>query len=159
MRYKALTSPATVSAAGNWTSKFGRVSALVQPRPVVEYVMLKSATFCFAASASALTGFGEPAFAQAKIDTLDRGDYVCELPGDASGRAGVEQAQAGFTILSASRYSSPQGNGTYLRQGDRVAMTSGPRNGESYRLRGRNFLRKLDADGQPTRLRCLRRER
>ena len=121
--------------------------------------MLKFANLCLGAAAAGLLGLSAPAAAQEKIDTLDRGAYICELPGDASGRAGVEQALAGFNILSASRYSAPQGSGTYLRQGDRVAMTSGPRNGETYRVRGRNFLRKLDANGQPTRLRCLRRDR
>lgn len=94
--------------------------------------------------------------AQEKIDTLARGAYVCELPGSADGRPGIEQSEASFTILSASRYSAPQGTGTYLRRGNTVKMTSGPRNGEHYRLQGRNFLRLLDKNGEPTRLRCLR---
>ncbi len=98
-----------------------------------------------------------PALADGPIGTIARGTYVCELPGDASGAVGIEQPEESFTILSASRYSSPQGSGTYLRRGDIVAMTSGPRNGVSYRIIGRDFLRKLDENGEPSRLRCLRR--
>lgn len=98
-----------------------------------------------------------PALADGPIGTIARGDYICELPGDVTGSVGVEQPDEHFTIESASRYSSPQGDGTYLRRGDRVSMTSGPRNGTSYIIIGRDFLRKLDSDGTPSRLRCLRR--
>lgn len=90
------------------------------------------------------------------IGTIERGNYVCELPGDATGPAGIAQPQADFVIDSASRYSSAQGTGTYLRRGDLVTFTSGPRNGEAYRIIGHNFLRKLEADGTPGRLRCIR---
>ena len=34
-----------------------------------------------------------PAIAQGQIGTLERGTYVCELPGDAAGAVGVEQPQ------------------------------------------------------------------
>jgi len=97
-----------------------------------------------------------PVFAQGEIGTIERGQYVCELPGDARGAAGIEQPEENFRIQSASRYSSPQGTGTYLRRGDIVSMTSGPRNGDAYAVVGRNFLRKLDANGEPGRLRCIR---
>ena len=96
-----------------------------------------------------------PALAQGAVGTLDRGSYVCELPGDAAGRAGVEQPAEGFTIESASRYSAPQGSGTYLRRGDTVLLTSGPRQGESYALVSGGFLRRIE-NGQPGRLRCVR---
>lgn len=98
-----------------------------------------------------------PALADGPIGTIARGEYVCELPGDATGAVGIEQPSEHFTILSASRYSSPQGDGTYLRRGNVVSMTSGPRNGTNYKVIGRDFLRKLDADGEPSRLRCFRR--
>ena len=96
-----------------------------------------------------------PALAQGEIGTLERGAYVCELPGDATGRAGVVQPDKNFTVDSASRYSSPQGSGTYLRRGNVLEMTSGPRNGERYQVVSARFLRKLE-NGEPGRLRCVR---
>lgn len=96
-----------------------------------------------------------PAHGQGAIGTVERGHYVCELPGDASGPAGVEQPDKDFTIKSASRYSSPQGQGIYLRRGDTVSFTSGPRQGESYAIVGGGFLRLIE-DGKPGRLRCIR---
>lgn len=96
-----------------------------------------------------------PALAQGQIGTIERGNYVCELPGDAAGAVGIPQPEESFSIESASRYSSRQGSGTYLRRGDRLTMTSGPRNGDSYQIVGRGFLRKI-VNGQPSRLRCVR---
>ena len=101
-----------------------------------------------------------PSVAQGDIGTISRGTYTCELPadalGDARGQVGMAQPDAGFTIESASRYSSPQGSGTYLRRGETVIFTSGPRNGESFAIVGRDFLRRIESNGQPGRLRCLR---
>ena len=98
-----------------------------------------------------------PALGQARgqIGTLERGPYVCELPGDAAGSAGVVQEEQSFTIASASRYSAHGGSGTYLRRGDVVEMTSGPQAGTRYQILSERFLRKLD-DGQPGRLRCIK---
>jgi hypothetical protein len=96
-----------------------------------------------------------PALAQGAIGTVERGIYVCELPGDAGGRAGVVQPELSLTIQSASRYSSPQGSGTYLRRGDMLELTSGPRQGESYAVVSGSFLRRIE-DGKPGRLRCVR---
>src|SRR5688500_17847782 len=84
-----------------------------------------------------------PALAQGAIGTVERGAYTCELPGTAAGRAGVEQPAQGFTIESASRYSSPQGAGTYLRRGDTLTLTTGPRQGESYAVVSETFLRRI----------------
>jgi hypothetical protein len=95
-----------------------------------------------------------PAVAQGPIGTLPRGPYVCELPGDAAGPAGVRQPQANFVIESASRYSAPQGAGTYLRRGDTLVMTSGPRQGETYTIISEGFLRRLE-NGRPGPLRCV----
>lgn len=97
-----------------------------------------------------------PLAAQGDVGTIARGTYVCELPGDVRTAASIAQPEAGFTIESASRYNSPQGGGTYLRRGETVTFTSGPRNGESYVVIGRDFLRRIEANGQPGRLRCLR---
>jgi hypothetical protein len=95
-----------------------------------------------------------PASAQGPIATQTRGSYTCELPGDAAGQAGVPQPQADFTIESASRYSSPQGGGTYLRRGGTLVMTSGPRQGESYAVLSDAFLRRIE-NGKPGALRCV----
>lgn len=96
-----------------------------------------------------------PAFAQGAIGTVARGTFACELPGDAAGQAGVAQPARNLTIESASRYSSPQGNGSYLRRGDTLTLTSGPRQGESYTVVSESFLRLIE-DGRPGRLRCVR---
>jgi len=96
-----------------------------------------------------------PALAQGAIGTVERGQYTCELPGDAGGRAGVVQPDMALTIQSASRYSSPQGSGTYLRRGDMLQLTSGPRQGESYAVVSPSFLRRIE-NGKPGRLRCVR---
>ena len=97
-----------------------------------------------------------PAFAQGAIGTVPRGTFACELPGDASGQAGVAQPARNLTIESASRYSSPQGGGSYLRRGDTLTLTSGPRQGESYAILSDDFLRLIE-DGKAGRLRCVRR--
>ena len=114
--------------------------------------MIRSLPFAtlLAASASA-------AFAQGPIDTVERGLYVCELPGDDAHLAGIPQPDRDFTIQTSSRYSSPQGNGTYLRRGKQVEMTSGPRRGEAYLVIHPGFLRERQADGTAGRLRCVRR--
>src|SRR5688572_12369508 len=96
-----------------------------------------------------------PAFGQGAIGTVPRGTFACELPGDAAGRAGIAQPARNLTIESASRYSSPQGGGSYLRRGDTLTLTSGPRQGESYAILSDGFLRLIE-DGKPGRLRCVR---
>jgi hypothetical protein len=96
-----------------------------------------------------------PAFAQGAIGTVARGTFACELPGDAAGRAGIPQPERNFTIESASRYSSPQGGGSYLRRGSTLTMTSGPRQGESFLVVSEGFLRLIE-NGSPGRLRCVR---
>ena len=105
-----------------------------------------------AAAAGAL--LTAPTFAQGAIGTVERGAYVCELPGSADGKAGIEQPDRALTIQSASRYSSPQGSGTYLRRGDTLTLTSGPREGERYAVVSPGFLRLIE-DGKPGRLRCV----
>lgn len=102
-----------------------------------------------------LLTFAAAAHSQGAIGTLERGPYVCELPGDAAAASGVAQPQRNFTIETSSRYSSAQGGGTYLRRGDRAELTSGPRKGEAYRVVRPGFLRLLGADGKLGRLRCV----
>lgn len=103
-------------------------------------------------------GIGTPGHAQSPITTMQRGTYICELPGNAAGRTGHEQPDQNFSIASASRYVSARGSGTYLRRGDRVIFTSGERQGETYQVVSQGFLRRI-AEGEPGRLRCIRRER
>ena len=95
-----------------------------------------------------------PAAAQGPIGTLQRGPYACELPGDADGAAGSAQPDASFSVRSASRYSAAQGEGVYLRRGDHVEMTSGPRRGESYAIVSEGMLRRVE-HGHSSRLRCV----
>ena len=92
-----------------------------------------------------------------QIGTLQQGDYTCELPGDATGPAGIRQDGQSFTVHNSSRYSTPQGRGTYLLTGDIVTMTSGPKTGQRFIRLSDNFLREIDAAGNQTDLRCIRR--
>ncbi|MXP25384.1 elongation factor P [Altererythrobacter indicus] len=97
-----------------------------------------------------------PAAASAeKLATLERGQWYCEMPGDASGPAGLELKQENFRILSASRYKTSEGSGIYLRQGKHVLMTSGPRKGDRYQLVAERIVQKLDSNGNLTPLRCV----
>ena len=108
--------------------------------------------------AAAIAAISAPLAAQGDIGTIMRGQYHCELPGDAAGASGIAQPDESFRILGASRYSAAEGSGTYLRRGDRIIMTSGPRKGDSYVMLSNGFLRKLEG-GQPGRLRCIRTSR
>lgn len=91
------------------------------------------------------------------LDALEPGRYVCELPGDAAGPAGIRQDDETFVVLNASAYEATGGRGTYLVTGDVVTFTSGPKNGQRFRRISVNFLRKLGADGRDSTLRCVRR--
>ncbi|BBC72669.1 conserved hypothetical protein [Altererythrobacter sp. B11] len=105
-----------------------------------------------------------PAAAQAKLNdsgpigTVERGRYVCELPGRADGPAGIAQEDQGFRITSASRYATSAGEGTYLRRGNVLVMTTGPHKGERYLVVSSGFLRRLE-QGRPGPLRCVRSAR
>ncbi|OJW69934.1 MAG: hypothetical protein BGO57_09970 [Sphingomonadales bacterium 63-6] len=91
-----------------------------------------------------------------RISTLERGTYACELPGDASTSRGKPAPEEGFAITNGSAYFADGKTGTYLRVGDMVSMTSGPRKGNRYEVKGQRYLRKLDDKGEPTGLRCIR---
>jgi len=119
---------------------------------------MKGHIFSSVAALCVAISLAVPAQAQGRIGTIEQGRYVCELPGDASGPRGVEQPELGFRIENASRYSSEAGSGTYLRRGNELIFSSGPRNGERYQVVSTSFLRKLE-DGKASRLRCVRRER
>ncbi len=91
-----------------------------------------------------------------KLGTLERGIYICEMPGDAATTRGIVMPEAGFEVTNASTYSADQGDGTYLRTGDDVTITSGPKKGERYKVEREGFLRQIERDGNETGLRCIR---
>jgi hypothetical protein len=97
------------------------------------------------------------AAAQGPIGTVPRGSYVCEMPGNAAGQAGIPQPERSFKVKSSSRYATPRGGGVYLRRGDRLEITSGPLRGQTYLVIRPGFLRERQADGKPGRLRCVLR--
>lgn len=107
-------------------------------------------TIALLATGPALAAPGGP------LDSLSPGRYVCELPGDASGPAGLRQDQETFVVLNASTYETVAVRGTYLLTGDMVTFTSGPKNGQRFRRISTNFLRKLSPDGSDSVLRCVR---
>ncbi len=109
-----------------------------------------------ALSTAASAAFATPGGA---IGTLQQGEYRCELPGDATGPAGIRQPEQDFTVHNSSRYSTSEGRGTYLLTGDLVTITSGPKNGQRFKRLSANFLREVNPAGQQTDLRCVRRVR
>lgn len=89
------------------------------------------------------------------LDTLPRGDYVCELPGDATGPVGLRAPEHDFTVTNSSSYVASGLPGIYLLTGDQVAMTSGPFKGTRFHRVSGGFLRLVNAAGQDTTLRCI----
>ena len=90
------------------------------------------------------------------IATLPQGDYACERPGDALGAVGLREPGADFAVTSASSYQIGLVTGTYLYVGKQVTMTSGPRQGETFRRVGTGTLRRVGPDGALLPLRCVR---
>lgn len=90
------------------------------------------------------------------LRTMPHGFYECALPGDAGGRAYETVAAEGFRISTASRYSSTDGDGTYILRGKQLTFTAGPKNGERFERVGDNQLRKLDRNGTRSELLCTR---
>lgn len=87
---------------------------------------------------------------------MPRGAYGCALPGDAGSAAYRPVEAQSFRILSASRYDSSDGAGTYILRGSELAFTRGPKKGQRFERVGANQLRKLDDQGAPTPLLCTR---
>jgi len=112
--------------------------------------------------ASAVLLAGSPAAATparavpgGEIGTLATGPYVCEVPRPEAVSRGSVVDEAGFTIVTASSYRSRGTLGSYLLTGTEAVFTSGPRKGERYRRISAGSLRKLDAGGTETPLRCV----
>lgn len=93
------------------------------------------------------------------LETISIGEYLCELPGDATGPAGVHIPGEDFTVVTASSYWAGGAMGSYLLSGDQLTMTGGPLQGKRYKRQSEGFVRKLDELGNPGDLRCVRRKR
>ena len=106
--------------------------------------------------AAALAGSPLSAAPGGQLGTLPLGRYVCELPGDATGSAGIAQPAFDFTVTNASSYKTATGKGIYLLTGDRVTFTSGPHDGLTYRRVSSGFLRRTNPDGRDSTLRCVK---
>lgn len=94
--------------------------------------------------------------AQGAIGLLERGSYVCALPGSANGAAWIEQEGASFAITGGSSYRSARGNGTYLLEGKQVSFTRGPLKGTVLMRLSTGLLQEIGRDGKLSRLRCHR---
>ena len=113
-------------------------------KPVLTLILL-------ACAAPALAVPGGP------IGQLAPGAYHCEQPGDAGGAVGLHVPGEDFEIVNANTYRTAAGRGTYLLTGTVLSFTGGPKYGESFRRITNGFLRKTDASGADTTLRCVRR--
>lgn len=91
------------------------------------------------------------------LGTMPKGNYECAFPGSAATKAIDHRAEEDFRLSSASRYSTADGSGTYLLKGDIFTFTRGPKKGDRYLRVGIAQLRKLDDQGNTTRLLCVRR--
>ena len=92
-----------------------------------------------------------------EIGRLKPAAYQCEMPGDATGPAGLRVPAADFSVINANTYETPAGRGTYLLTGDLLQLTSGPLYGARYHRLTNNYLRQIGADGNDTPLRCVRK--
>ena len=108
-----------------------------------------------------LLALGGPALAVegGPIGTLQIGSYLCERPGDAAGPAGLHVPEEDFAVVNASSYAVGDARGSYLRTGDTVVMTSGPKRGQRFRHVSPSFLRMIGDDGAEGPMRCVRRGR
>lgn len=90
-----------------------------------------------------------------RLDTLERGYYACERPGDAEIGPGIAASEYDFLVINASRYRTPDGTGTYLRTGEKVQITSGPRKGDAFAMKGERFLEMTAGPGTEFDIRCI----
>lgn len=122
--------------------------AVLPDRTMLKYAL---PALLLAASGAAFAVPGGP------IDVLAPAAYACEMPGDATNAAGYRVDDENFAIANSTSYFTPEGRGTYLLTGDLLVLTSGPKKGNRYRRASDNLLRKLDAQGKDTALRCVRK--
>ena len=131
-------------------TRFRERRALSAPPPVWQSRAAVAALLAAAFAAPALAVPG------GDLGTLPQGRYACEVPDPAGVTRGTAREEEDFTIVNASSYRARGVIGSYLRTGDSVALTSGPRDGERYRLVSSGTLQRLDASGAATVLRCVR---
>jgi hypothetical protein len=93
---------------------------------------------------------------EGRLGVIDRGYYACETPGDAEIGPGIAASEYDFLVISASRYRTADGTGNYLRTGDKVQMTSGPKKGEAFEMKGERFLKMTTGKGVENGIRCIR---
>ena len=92
------------------------------------------------------------------LGVLQRGQYLCERPGGISfDEWRIREPEKDFSVISGSRYETPDGVGIYLRTSDEVLFTSGPLKGAKFRMKNESFLRILGPDGSPNGKRCVRK--
>lgn len=108
---------------------------------------------CFLACALAAPAGAVPG---GKLETMALGTWFCELPGDAVTEP-VARPDETFTAVPDSSYETPDGRrGSYLLLGSELTMTSGPREGDRFRVDSAAMVRKLSPAGNETPLRCVR---
>jgi hypothetical protein len=90
------------------------------------------------------------------LGILQHGTYECALPGDAGSEAFRVVPAESFRIGTASSYANAAGNGIYLRRGNEVVFTRGPKKDQRFRRLGANTLQKLNPDGSLSKLICTR---
>lgn len=117
--------------------------------------MTRRIAICIAATAFALNAV-PGAQAQGRLGLLPQGEYVCALPGSATGAAWEELPAHNFAITGASSYRTDKGSGTYLLEGKRVTFTRGPMKGHRMMLLSSGLLQEMDRNGKLGRLRCHR---
>lgn len=103
-----------------------------------------------------IVGASASAADSGRLTTLERGEYTCEMPGDAATQRGVPVPEQSFKIINASAYVVNGKRGKYLRLGENVTMTSGPLKANRYLLKSDRFLRQVGRDGEFTGLRCVK---
>ncbi len=91
-----------------------------------------------------------------RLGTLQQGEYICALPGDATKAAWTEQPGMGFSITGASSYRSASGSGTYLLEDRTLTFTRGPMKGMMLMRLGSGLLQLVEKDGRLGRMRCHR---
>ena len=89
------------------------------------------------------------------IGTLPQGRYTCELPGNAGGPIRVAASEFDFTVILGSSYRAGSERGSYLLTGDVVQMTDGKLKGLKLHRISSGFLRRIDANGLDSELRCV----
>jgi len=94
-----------------------------------------------------------------EIGTLEKGLYVCEIPGEDIGPARLHVPSEDFTVITSSSYRVEGKRGSYLLTGDNVVMTSGPFRGKRYHRLSHGLLRHVDDKGENTSLRCVHTNR